>query len=235
MKEILYEEQLYGPVKNYLINKDFEVKAEIKNCDITALKDDTMIIVELKKVLNLDVIIQAAERQKICDLVYIAVPRKERTVKRKRTNDIINLLKRLGIGLFLVSINGKESLVQEVLMPSFKFKEEGGRVSYKKRKEVFKEFNERSGDYNIGGSVRKKILTAYKEKAAYIGVLLYEKGPLSIKELKELGANKEKTSNILQDNYYKWFFRVKRGVYDLTDQGKTEIESIKHTLYPKDM
>jgi hypothetical protein len=230
LTEILYEEQLYDPVKKYFVKQEFEVKAEVKNCDITAMRDGKMVIVELKKILNLDVILQAAERQKICDVVYIAVPRKERTLKRKRMNDIINLLKRLGIGLLLVSINGTQSLVQEVLSPSLKFREQGNKISYKKRKAVCKEFKERSGDYNIGGSVRKKIQTAYKEKAVYIAVLLRGKGPLSIKELKELGSSKDKTSKILQDNYYQWFFRVKRGVYDLTDKGNEEVELLKETF-----
>ncbi|MHC8521314.1 DUF2161 family putative PD-(D/E)XK-type phosphodiesterase [Rossellomorea sp. H39__3] len=65
-------------------------------------------------------------------------------------------------------------------------------------------------------------MTAYKESCIHIAILLDRHGPLSPKSLKELGTG-EKTPLILQKNYYGWYDRVKRGVYELTDKGKREM------------
>jgi len=86
-KEIM-EEDLYAPVKNYLTKLGYDVKGEVQNCDVTALKGETLLVVEMKKTLNLDVILQAALRQRVADIVYIAVPKKGRVLFTKRWRDI---------------------------------------------------------------------------------------------------------------------------------------------------
>ena len=47
------EKDLYEPVKNMLEENGYEVKGEIKNCDIAAVKNGELIVVELKKAFNL--------------------------------------------------------------------------------------------------------------------------------------------------------------------------------------
>lgn len=230
MTNKLYEEELYAPIKEYLEKGGFEVKGEVKNCDVTAIKDDVILVVEMKTVLNLDVILQAAQRQKIADIVYVAVPRKSKTMRTKRWKNICYLLKRLEIGLLLVSFKGKNDLVQEALKPEIFSMEMSRKLSKKKRKEVLKEFNSRNGDFNKGGSTRKKIITAYREMAIEIALLLNENDELTIKQLKEYGTDRIKTSTILQNNHYGWFDRVSRGKYRLNENGKSELKNYKEVI-----
>ncbi|HOQ36114.1 MAG TPA: DUF2161 family putative PD-(D/E)XK-type phosphodiesterase [Acetivibrio sp.] len=228
-KEIM-EEDLYAPVKNYLTKLGYDVKGEVQNCDVTALKGETLLVVEMKKTLNLDVILQAALRQRVADIVYIAVPKKGRVLFTKRWRDICHLLRRLEIGLLLVSFRGDVSMVEEAVEPKpFSREKSRGRLN-KKKSLVLKEFSERQGDYNTGGCTRKKLVTAYREKSIQIAALIKANGPLSIKQLKERGADRDKVSQILQNNFYDWFVRVSRGVYDLSERGKKEIENYSELL-----
>lgn len=217
------EKDLYIPVKTELESRGFVVKSEVHSCDVMALKDDSILIVELKKSLNLDVILQAVERKKITDDVYIAVFKKKRMLFSKRYKRIAYLLRRLEIGLFVVEESFSELIAREVVECKPFDKKKSLQLTKKRRTAIMKEFNERSVDLNTGGSVREKIYTAYFEKSFLIAYLLNKHGNLSIKELKELGSDSEKTSSILQKNFYGWFERVERGVYCLTNLGTEEL------------
>ena len=70
--EKLLERDLYGPVRDYLQSLGYEVKGEVKNCDVTALRDGELIVVELKRGFTLELIYQAVDRQRIADGVYVA-------------------------------------------------------------------------------------------------------------------------------------------------------------------
>ena len=69
-------------------------------------------------------------------------------------------------------------------------------------------------------------MTAYKENALLIAYLLEIHGPCSPKKLSEIGGG-EKTQSILSNNFYGWFSKVKRGIYDITDSGKNAAEDYK--------
>lgn len=230
MKKELYEEELYEPIKAYLCEGGFEVKGEVKSCDVTAVMGDIVLVVEMKTTLNLDVILQAAQRQKIADIVYVAVPRKSKTMRTKRWKNICHLLRRLEIGLLLVSFSGKNALVQEALKPEVFSREMSKKLSTKKRKEVLNEFYSRNGDFNKGGSTRKKLITAYREKAIFIAVLLKDNGALTIKQLKEFGSDENKTSSILQNNHYGWFERVSRGKYNISQKGMKDLNDFDKVI-----
>ena len=75
---------------------------------------------------------------------------------------------------------------------------------------------------NIGGTSKKKLVTFYRENAIKIAYYLRD-GEKTTKELKKL-TKIEKSSTYLQKNYYKWFERVDRGIYKLTDLGMKEVE-----------
>lgn len=229
-KKKLKEEDLYNPIKKYLSNLGYLVRSEVKKCDVIALKDNIILGVEMKLSLNLDVILQATIRQRVVDFVYIAIPKKNTLLYSKRFKNLQYLLRRLEIGLLLVSVHNDNYRVEEYLSPKPFSRNMSMKLSNKKRKGLVKEFNERSGDFNIGGSVRKKLVTAYREKAIHIMALLLEHKSLSIKELKELGTDKEKTSKILQDNHYDWYKRVSRGVYTLSEKGISESKDYKEIL-----
>jgi len=220
----ILERDLYAPVKDYLVSRGYSVKGEVEHCDIVAVKGDTLLAVEMKLTLNLDVILQAVLRQRIADLVYIAVPKKGKLLFTKRWKNICHLLRRLEIGLLLVSIRGERFLVEEALDAKPFSREVSRAVSGRKRTSLIKEFEARNGDHNTGGSTGKKIITSYRENAIHIAVLLKKNGQLSIKQLKELGTDEKKTGAILRDNYYGWFDRVGRGVYTLSEKGAEEIE-----------
>ncbi|MDP4092639.1 MAG: DUF2161 family putative PD-(D/E)XK-type phosphodiesterase [Bacillota bacterium] len=222
-KKQFREEDMYKPVQEYFTQLGYDVKSEVKNCDITAVQGEELIIVEMKKSLNLEVIIQASLRQRLTDKVYIAVPKPGRELFSKRWENICYLLRRLEIGLILVTLRNEMDTVDVLFEPAAFNRERSIKSSSKEKKKLVKELENRHGDYNTGGSTRKKLVTAYKEMAVHIACCLEIYGPLSPKNLINLGADKEKTGTILYQNYYGWFDRLQKGLYSLNEKGKKGI------------
>jgi hypothetical protein len=221
------ESDLYAPVRDWLKEQGFAPKAEVKDVDIVALKGDTVLAVELKSILNLDVILQAVDRQRISDIVYIGVPKKGRLLFTKRWKMLIHLLKRLELGLLLVTMKGEISLVEEAIKPVEFDRYKSVSQTRKKRENIVKEYDKRKGDYNIGGVNRTKILTAYRESSLMIAYLMSLNGPLSVKKLKELGSDSKKTADIISKNFYGWFEKEDRGVYKLSVKGSDALIDYK--------
>ena len=226
----IYEKDLYAPVRDYLLQQGWNVKGEVKYCDVAAVKDDTFLVVEMKTSLNLDVILQAAIRQRTADVVYISVPKNSRILFTKRWKNILYLLRRLEVGLLLVDMKFESPRVEEALKPEPFSREMSRRLSGKRKNMILKEFNARYGDYNTGGVTGEKLVTAYRELALHIAALLEKNGKLSIKQLEALGTDEKKTARVLQDNFYEWFQRVSRGVYELSKKGKEEIEAYRDII-----
>ena len=82
----------------------------------------------------------------------------------------------------------------------------------------------RSGDFNEGGSTRRKLVTAYRENAIHIACCLFDCGPMSPKALRGLGTG-ERTLSILYTNVYSWFEAVDKGLYALSPKGREELEA----------
>ena len=208
---MLKETDLYPPVKAYLNNLGYRVKAEVNHCDVVAGRgDEELIIVELKTRLNLELILQAAERLKLSDRVYIAFPANTSLWKRQWRR-VRNLCKRLGLGIITVDTLKGSALFR--LEPT-QYKPRG---SAKGKKRLQLEFKKRVGDHNTAGSSKKKIVTAYKQDALRcLAVIKKEQIPLAtIREKSRL----KRAAGILQKNYYGWFERVKRGHYRLSAAG----------------
>lgn len=220
----LKEVDLYEPIQKYFKRKGYDVYGEVKDCDIAVTKDDLLLIVELKLNLTVDLLIQATKRQRVSEHVYIAVPKpKKFNPRSKKWRDTCHLLRRLELGLILVSFSGQRKRVEIVIEPTpFHRPISTGKAKYL-RQAMIKEMNGRSGDYNIGGSSRKQIMTAYRESCIQIASYIELKGELSPKALIQMGTGK-KTQSILSKNYYGWFVRIKRGVYALSDKGKQDIK-----------
>ncbi|MGR3763229.1 DUF2161 domain-containing phosphodiesterase [Rossellomorea sp. NS-SX7] len=216
------EADLYQPIQKHFTKLGYKVNGEVNDCDLTAVNGEELVIVELKLSLTIDLLIQAAKRQRLTDLVYIAIPKPKRT-RSRRWNDICHLVKRLELGLITVSLT-KRPKIEFVAHPQPFDRKKVMTYSKRKRTALIKEIEGRSADYNTGGSNKTKIMTAYKESCIQIACCLERFGPLSPKALKELGTG-DKTSSILQKNYYKWFERVQRGVYQLNETGKKELEA----------
>src|SRR5690554_853763 len=99
----MHETELYSPVKAYFESQGYEVKAEIRNCDLIAIVPGqlTYTIVELKKTFNLQLIFQAIERLKLSDTVYVAIEyHPQKKLKSYFSwKDAANLCRKLNIGL----------------------------------------------------------------------------------------------------------------------------------------
>ena len=217
----LYEADLYEPIQKHFSKQGYRVNGEVHDCDLTAVKDEELIIVELKLNLNIDLLLQATRRQRLTDLVYIAIPKPKR-ISRKRWNDIIQLVRRLELGLIIVSLAGNRKKIEFKVHPE-PYKRMTSKNTRKKAA-LIKEIEGRSADYNIGGSNKTKIMTAYKENCIQIACYLEKLGQMSPKALVALGTG-DKTPLILQKNYYKWFERVERGIYVITEQGKADLKN----------
>jgi hypothetical protein len=75
------ETSLYPAVKHFLEGAGFCVKGEIKGCDAVAVQDGGQLrlaIVEMKLGFNLDLLLQAMDRMRVADEVWLAVPATQR-------------------------------------------------------------------------------------------------------------------------------------------------------------
>jgi hypothetical protein len=103
------------------------------------------------------------------------------------------------------------------------------RKSAKRTAALITEFRERSGDYNVGGSSKRKLVTAYREKALQCAMFLKVHGPMSTRELRDKTGN-TKVTGLLQKNYYFWFRRSKRGWYELSPLGEEALVTFSNVV-----
>jgi len=215
MGEKLTETSLSAPVAAYFGGLGYTVRAEVKHCDLVAVRDAEIVAVELKLTLNLDVLVQATRRQQVADKVYIAVPRPRYVGRTARWRGVLHLLRRLELGLLLVGFKSTPPSVEAVLSPE----PSPSKRKSKARQALKEEAANRSLDLNVGGSTRRKLMTSYRENALRIAFLLAQHGPLSAKGLRTLGTG-DNTWSILHRNYSGYFTRCGGGVYDVTEKGR---------------
>lgn len=219
----LLEMDLSKPVSDFLIEQGYSVRSEVKDCDITAIKGGELVIVELKRNLSVSLLAQAVKRQRMTDMVYIAVPKPKKLFANSKWKDICHLLRRLELGLILVSFKGESGFIEVPIHPAPFDREKSMKINKKKRENIIKEAKARNMDLNVGGSSGKKLVTAYRESAIYIACCLNKLGPLSPRQLRNLGTDLKKTTSILSENHYGWFERIERGVYSINDSGRSGI------------
>jgi hypothetical protein len=71
------ENALYPIVKGFVERTGFEMKGEVCGCDIVAVRDEEssrLAIVEMKLGFSLDLLLQAVDRMRAADEVWLAVP-----------------------------------------------------------------------------------------------------------------------------------------------------------------
>jgi hypothetical protein len=228
-KDFLLEEELYIPVKEYFVSIGYEVKAEVGHCDVFAMKENQVTVVELKKGLTIELLIQAANRQRFADIVYIAIPKPKINFYSKKWKDILHLLRRLQLGLILVSKKDNEHNIKVALEPTTFDIKKSVSASKKKRNALVKEFKSRSLEDNVGGSRGKKLMTAYREQAIKIAEYIMDNGATSAADLAKIGFDHKKAYSIIYKNYYNWFEKLEKGRYILNEKGIEEIGArIKH-------
>lgn len=213
------ESDLYPPLKRFLESQDYEVKGEVQDCDVLAVRGrETPVIVELKLSFNLNVILQAVERLSLTQKVYIAIPRQCKNLSRQRRH-IIKLLRMLGVGLIVIDLEQKKVPVDVILDPG----EYRPRRQKRRQERLLGEFRQRVGDPNLGGAEKRKgVMTAYRQRALIIARFLQEQGPTKAAVVARM-VEDPKAREILYRNVYGWFERVSRGVYELSPRGEREI------------
>jgi hypothetical protein len=204
------ETSLYAPIKRYLETCRFEVKGEVCGCDIVGLADGEpplVVITELKLSFSLELLLQAVERTRSSDLVYVAVP----ATRRGRDQDrrVHRLCRMLGIGLLAVDLRlGSVTVLSEPTPYR-------PRPNLPQRRRLVAEHRRRKGDPTAGGSTRQPIMTAYRQRATACAGAMRD----GAKRPRDLKALAEDAGAILLRNVYGWFERTERGLYALTPAG----------------
>ncbi|HUB13675.1 MAG TPA: DUF2161 family putative PD-(D/E)XK-type phosphodiesterase [Acetobacteraceae bacterium] len=208
------ETSLYPAVKRFLEASGFCVKGEVNGCDAVGVQEGEplrLAIVEMKLGLNLDLLLQAVERMRLADEVWLAVP----ATRRGRDRDPrVHRLCRL-VGLGLMAVNTARDRV-EVLAEPAPYRP---RPNPRRRARLLREHASRVGDPSPGGSSRQPIMTAYRQQALTCAALL-KAGPGRVRDLR---AVVPAASQILRRNVYGWFERVERGRYRLAADGEAAL------------
>ena len=214
----MQEVDLYPPLKHFLTQQGYEVIGEVQHCDVIDVRgDEAVVVIELKLSINMTVVLQAVDRLQISDTVYIGVPKGIAVLKKQR-KQIIKLLRMLGLGLIVIDPAAALGCVDVLCDPG----EYQPRQATQRRHRLLGEFMHRGGDPNAGGStVRRGIMTAYRQKALAIAAYLQKHGDTKAAVIAQSLAE-PKTRTILYDNVYGWFVRLGKGIYALSPRGDTE-------------
>ena len=215
------EADLYPAVKAFLEAQGYDVKAEVRGCDVVAMRgEEPPVIVELKLGFSLALLLQGVDRLGLTDRVYLAVgrPRGRRRRGSVLRRDVRDLCRRLGLGLMTVAPGRSAGCVEVIVDP----------VPYRPRRRVaaltrlLGEHARRMGDPNRGGVTRMPIVTAYRQEALRCALLIERGGRASLKALRETGLVPN-ASRILQRDVYGWFQRLERATYALTDRARQDL------------
>lgn len=222
------EKELFGPIKKYFEQYGYIADGEVGDIDLYMEKDGESVAVELKVQLDFKSLQQAANRQKTVDTVFIGIF-KPRDLNSRSFKDKIYILKRLGIGLIVVSkrSNVVEIVSEPVVSELTKYKAGNKR----KKNALADEFHKRRTKNNTGGVRGEKIITGYREDALLVLDTLAELGgEANTKIIREQSGIKRST-DIMHANYYGWFSNVDRGVYKICDAGYDALEEFEDTIY----
>ena len=158
-------------------------------------------------------------RDSACDEVWLAVRASARGRGRESDPRVKKLCRLLGFGLLAVSDSGKV----EVLVEPVPWRP---RHDAKRRSKIVDEHRRRKGDPALGGSTRQPIMTAYRQQALACAAALAQ-APARPRDLKPTMPDAPK---ILLGNVYGWFDRVERGIYKLSEAGKSALVQWKAHL-----
>lgn len=115
------ETELYAPVKKFWEERGYVVRGEVQHCDLVAMRDGEMIVVELKRGFSVPLLVQGIDRQRLTDRVYMAIelPQRGRAPHRLQWSEVRRLCELLSLGLLTVRFykTKREPLVEVVCHP----------------------------------------------------------------------------------------------------------------------
>lgn len=217
------EATLYPAVKRFLEAAGFVVKGEVCGCDVVAVRGaepPLLAIVELKRGFSLELLLQAVDRMRPADEVWLAVPLTRRG--RDRDPRVRRLCRLIGIGLMAVDA-GRDRV--EVLAEPGPYRP---RPDRRRRSRLLGEHAERRGDPSPGGISRQPVMTAYRQRALACAARLRD----GADRPRDLRAEIPDAGRILLRNVYGWFERTGPGRYRLTMLGEAALRRWPATLAP---
>jgi hypothetical protein len=206
------EVDLYAPVKALLESQGYVVKGEVRGCDVVGLRGDELpVIVELKRTFGLDVVLQGLDRLAMTDAVYIAVGAWPRDLE-----GVGRLCRRVGLGLIVVGGDRADVVVDPL---PYRPRRDRGRTA-----RLLGEHQRRVGDPTQGGSVRRPIMTAYRQRSLRCLTALAD-GPMTLPTLRTVSGVSD-AGAIVQRDLHGWFERVARGTYAISPRGRAELAAM---------
>ncbi len=206
----LAETALYAPVKAFLAARGYDVKGEIRGCDVVAVRAGSptlLVIAELKLGFSLELLLQGIDRMPMADEVWLAT--RETRQGRRRQLRIARLCRLLGFGLLAVQVaHGTVTILVEPAPYR-------PRPDPKRRGLLLREHARRYGDPAAGGSTRQPLMTAYRQHALRCAAALAQ-GSRTLAELRATGLD---PGTVPARNVYGWFRRESRGRYGLSETG----------------
>jgi len=217
MKNTTHKEtDLYPPIKRLLTDQGFTVRGEVKGCDIAALRDETLWVIEMKLTASLKLIFQAMARQDATDWVFVAIPRPKKA-NDKHFVQFKKLIKKINLGLITVALDSPAKFAEIIIFPSGNDTKKNQKTAQLKR-----EIAGRTADTT--GGTQEKVNTAYREKCIRLATLLEIHAPISAKDLNGIHGCESDTYAILKRNIYGWFETAGRGLFCLSDDGRNYLQ-----------
>lgn len=213
------ETDLYLPIKTFLEDQGYVVKAEVGAADVVAIRGaEPPLVVELKLGFSLALFHQGLARLKVADDVYLAVARQPGKRFAKAVKDNVALARRLGLGLITVRLS--DGLIEVHCDPG----PYAPRKNPKRQALLLREFARRQGDPNEGGQTRAGLITAYRQDSLKLAVFLYEAGASKGADVAR-ATGVSVATRMMRDNHYGWFEKVDKGVYGLTPNGAEAVST----------
>src|SRR5699024_11103981 len=110
--------------------------------------------------------------------------------RKKRWRDLVHLVRRVELGLILVSFEGRRPSLEVVHAPGFFNRKSSINQGKKERTKLIDEAKNRRSNHNIVGSNNVLMMTVYKEKSIQTDYYLDYLGPMSAKDLEKLESSK---------------------------------------------
>lgn len=218
------ETDLYPPIKAFLEDQGYVVKAEVGAADVVAVRGaEPPVVVELKLGFSLALFHQCLARLKVSDDVYLAVARQPGKRFAKAVKDNVTLARRLGLGLITVRLS--DGLVEVHCDPG----PYAPRKNAKRAAMLLREFARRQGDPNDGGQTRAGLVTAYRQDALKLAIFLFEAGASKGADVAR-ATGVSAATRMMRDDHYGWFEKVDKGIYGLTPAGAEAVATAGRIL-----